>query len=128
MFLYNNNNQDKKYDFDKIKWFFCLFFLVLSFFCDYYLKEHYFFLRFTVLIFNLLISFFLFFLTKKGKEIFLFFCESKIEMSKVIWPTRQESLQTTLVVFLVTVVMAVILWGFDSVLINIISFIINLRF
>lgn len=127
MFL-NNNTQNKKYSFDKIKWFFCLFFLILSFLSDYYLKEYYFWLRYIVLCLNLSISLFMFFFTKKGREVFLFFQESKIEMSKVIWPTRQESLQTTLVVFLVTVIMAIILWGFDSILINIISFIINLRF
>lgn len=126
--ILNNNTKNKKYDFDKIKWFFCLFFLVLSFFCDAFFKKYSFFLRFFVLILNILISVVMFFLTKYGKKIFLFFCESKMEINKVIWPTTQESLQTTLIVFLVTIIMAIILWGFDSILINIISFIINLRF
>ncbi|VAX10884.1 Protein translocase subunit SecE, partial [hydrothermal vent metagenome] len=39
-----------------------------------------------------------------------------IEVRKAVWPTRQETTQTTLVVMLMVVVMGLILWVFDTFL------------
>ena len=41
---------------------------------------------------------------------------SRVEIRKVVWPTRQETTQTTLVVVVVVLVMALILWGLDTLL------------
>ena len=54
--------------------------------------------------------------TSQGKQFLDFARESKIELRKVFWPTRQEVVQTTLVVAAFVVVLALILWGIDSVL------------
>lgn len=67
-------------------------------------------------------------LTTKGKATVVFARESRIEMRKVIWPTRQETLHTTLIVAAVTAVVSLILWGLDSILVRLVSFIIGLRF
>ena len=40
--------------------------------------------------------------------------EARAEIRKVVWPTRQESTQTTLVVVGFVLLMALILWGLDS--------------
>lgn len=61
--------------------------------------------------------------TAKGKAAVTFAKEARIEMRKVIWPTRQEATQTTLVVVAVTAVMSLLLWGFDGIAIRLISFI-----
>lgn len=45
-----------------------------------------------------------------------FFVESQFELRKIVWPTRQESTQTTLVVAVVVVVISLLLFAFDSVL------------
>ncbi|AWH89101.1 preprotein translocase subunit SecE [Limnobaculum parvum] len=66
--------------------------------------------------------------TVKGKAIVEFARAARIEMKKVIWPTRQEALQTTLIVAAVTVVMSLILWGLDGILVRLVSFITGLRF
>ncbi|AFA41081.1 preprotein translocase membrane subunit [Wigglesworthia glossinidia endosymbiont of Glossina morsitans morsitans (Yale colony)] len=71
---------------------------------------------------------FLFTTTIKGKKIIKFIYISCKEMQKVIWPSFQEALQTTLIVSLVTLIMSLLLWGLDSLLIRIISFITGLRF
>ena len=42
--------------------------------------------------------------------------ESHFELRKIIWPTRQETLQTTLVIFVVVVIISLMLFGFDSIL------------
>ncbi|AWK15409.1 preprotein translocase subunit SecE [Candidatus Fukatsuia symbiotica] len=66
--------------------------------------------------------------TVKGKATIAFAREARTEMRKVIWPTRQETLQTTLVVAAVTTVMSLILWGLDGILVRLVSFITGLRF
>ncbi|MBE1277575.1 preprotein translocase subunit SecE [Enterovibrio norvegicus] len=59
-------------------------------------------------------------LTAKGKAAITFAQESRMEVRKVVWPTRQETLQTTLIVLAVTVVMALILWGIDGIMVRLV--------
>ncbi len=67
-------------------------------------------------------------ITTIGKGIVTFARESRIEVRKVVWPTRHETLRTTLIVATVTAVMSMILWGLDGILVSLISFITSLRF
>ena len=67
-------------------------------------------------------------LTTKGKATLAFAREARTEVRKVIWPTRQETLHTTLIVAAVTAVMSLILWGLDGILVRLVSFITGLRF
>jgi len=41
---------------------------------------------------------------------------SRTEIRKVVWPTRQETVQTTLIVVAFVVLVALILWGLDTLL------------
>lgn len=54
--------------------------------------------------------------TNFGKTSWNFIKEARMEMRKVTWPTRQETVQTTLVVVAMVVVVALILWGIDTFL------------
>ncbi|MDE1169311.1 MAG: preprotein translocase subunit SecE [Pseudomonas sp.] len=54
--------------------------------------------------------------TAKGKSFFILAKEARTEIRKVVWPTRQETTQTTLIVVAVVLVMALLLWGLDSLL------------
>jgi len=54
--------------------------------------------------------------TAKGSAFFTLVKEARAEMRKVVWPTRQETTQTTLIVVAVVLVMALLLWGLDSLL------------
>ena len=54
--------------------------------------------------------------TVKGKSFFVLVKEARTEIRKVVWPTRQETTQTTLIVVAVVLVMALLLWGLDSLL------------
>jgi len=40
----------------------------------------------------------------------------RIEMRKVVWPSRQESIQATLMIAIVVLISALLLWGLDSAL------------
>lgn len=54
--------------------------------------------------------------TVKGGAFFALAKEARTEIRKVVWPTRQETTQTTLIVVAVVLVMALLLWGLDSLL------------
>jgi len=54
--------------------------------------------------------------TVPGKEFYVYAQESYDETKKVVWPTRKETIQTTGVVFLFVVTMALFLWAVDSTL------------
>ncbi len=54
--------------------------------------------------------------TEKGAAVFLLIKEARSEIRRVVWPTRQETTQTTFIVILLVIVFAIILWGLDSLL------------
>jgi preprotein translocase subunit SecE len=54
--------------------------------------------------------------TAVGRRTWEFIGDSKMEVRKVVWPSRQETIQTTLVVFVMVLLMALVLWFFDMAL------------
>ena len=54
--------------------------------------------------------------TAKGNAFWDLMKAAQIEVRKVVWPSRQEVTQTTLVVIAVVIVTALLLWGLDSIL------------
>ena len=62
-------------------------------------------------------------MTEKGQTFLGFAKESRLEVRKVVWPTRQETLQTTLIILAVSTVVGLVLWGLDGVFVRIVSFI-----
>ncbi len=54
--------------------------------------------------------------TEHGRTAFAFMRESRTELRKVVWPTRKETTQTTLIVMAVVVLVAIILWFLDTLL------------
>jgi preprotein translocase subunit SecE len=52
----------------------------------------------------------------QGRALWLFVQGSRVELRKVVWPTRQETLQTTLVVMVAILVMGIFFWILDYVL------------
>ncbi|OIP17532.1 MAG: preprotein translocase subunit SecE [Betaproteobacteria bacterium CG2_30_59_46] len=52
--------------------------------------------------------------TGPGQQFFAFGKDAWVETKKVVWPTRKETLQTTGVVFLLVVVIAIFLWIVDA--------------
>ncbi|OUR72359.1 preprotein translocase subunit SecE [Methylophaga sp. 41_12_T18] len=54
--------------------------------------------------------------TQMGASMLSYVGDTQTEVRKVVWPTRQETVQTTLIVILMVTVMALLLWGVDSIL------------
>jgi len=51
--------------------------------------------------------------TSLGQEGFAFAREAAVETRKVVWPSRKETIQTTVAVFVMVLVMAIFLWIVD---------------
>ena len=52
----------------------------------------------------------------QGRRLWAFIQGSRVEIRKVVWPTKQETTQTAIAVFVFTLVMALFFWGLDSFL------------
>lgn len=54
--------------------------------------------------------------TQLGRELWGYVVGSRTELRKVVWPSRQEAVQSTLMIAVVVLVMSLLLWGLDSLL------------
>jgi preprotein translocase subunit SecE len=51
--------------------------------------------------------------TLKGRQTIDFVRDAQVEVRKIVWPTRQETSQTTLFVIIVVIIFAILLWVLD---------------
>ena len=63
--------------------------------------------------------------TEKGRAFISLVKDARTEVKRVVWPTKQETVQTTLIVLVVVSIMAFILWLLDLGLGKLISMIIG---
>ncbi|REH38624.1 protein translocase subunit secE/sec61 gamma [Paraperlucidibaca baekdonensis] len=61
-----------------------------------------------------LVALVLVFTTIQGRRFVDLLRQAQVEVRKVVWPTRPETTQTTLIVLGVVLVMSLLLWGMDS--------------
>jgi preprotein translocase subunit SecE len=54
--------------------------------------------------------------TNLGQNIIGFGREARMEVRKVVWPTRQETVQTTFMVIVAVIIIGIFLWLIDMVL------------
>lgn len=59
--------------------------------------------------------------TTKGQAFINFAKESRIEVRKVVWPSRKEATHTTAIVLIATVIVALVLWGLDGILVRVVG-------
>jgi preprotein translocase subunit SecE len=57
-----------------------------------------------------------------GRSFWQFFLESRVELRKVFWPTRQETFTTTLVVLVFVVIASTFFWLLDLLLASVTRF------
>lgn len=53
-------------------------------------------------------------ITTQGKSFLQLLSEAQVEVRRIVWPTKDETTQTTLIVCAVVLVMSLVLWGVDS--------------
>ncbi|WP_041069690.1 preprotein translocase subunit SecE [Candidatus Ishikawella capsulata] len=122
----NSENQAKgnKLWLERIKWISVVGLFLLAVGSKYYLHITHMSILITLLL--IIATCVMLFLTTKGKALLLFANEAQNEIGKVVWPTCQESIQTTFIILAVTIVMSIIIWGLDRMLVRILSFITEL--
>ncbi len=80
----------------------------------YYLDQSPMILRVAAVLAGLVAGAVTFWTSGPGKQFYGYSQESVAETKKVVWPTRKETLQTTGIVFVFMVVMALFLWMVDA--------------
>jgi preprotein translocase subunit SecE len=53
-------------------------------------------------------------MSSQGQRLWHFIQGSRVEIRKVVWPTKQETTQTAIAVFVFTLIMMVFFWALDS--------------
>ncbi|SLM61400.1 MULTISPECIES: preprotein translocase subunit SecE [Dickeya] len=124
----NTEAQESGRGLEALKWLVVAVLLVVAIVGNYYYREFSLPLRAMAVVVLIAAAGGVALLTTKGKATVLFAREARTEVRKVIWPNRQETLHTTLIVAAVTAVMSLILWGLDGILVRLVSFITGLRF
>ena len=107
--------------FDKVKWLIALLILVIGFIANYHYLQEPLSLRLAGWIVLICVVLYIIAKTTKGAKAWRFLKEARNEIRRVVWPKRQETVQTTGLVMLMVVVMALILWGVDTLLLYAIS-------
>lgn len=67
-----------------------------------------------VLLAGLVLAGFVFFKSPQGIQLSAFLKETKIELRKVIWPTKDETIKTTGMIMVAVVIVAIFLWIVDA--------------
>ncbi len=52
--------------------------------------------------------------TATGQDAWIFIKGANIERQKVVWPTRPEALQVTLMVIVLVIILGLMMWAFDA--------------
>jgi preprotein translocase subunit SecE len=90
--------------------------LVMGMILFYYFSDIRLFYRVIGMIAVLILSGYIGYQSDFGKLVYSYVTDSKIELKKVTWPTKQETTQTTLGVIFVVIVVGILLWLFDMLL------------
>jgi preprotein translocase subunit SecE len=98
---------------EKIKLMLAILLLAAGVGAFYLLAEHAMVLRILLVLAGIAAAAAVMWTTPQGKAAFDFSRESVAEAKKVVWPNRKETLQTTMVVFALVVVMGLFLWVVD---------------
>ncbi|TGO02582.1 preprotein translocase subunit SecE [Candidatus Thiomargarita nelsonii] len=101
---------------DIFKWFLVILLLSAGIIGFYYFAEHSLLLRVISLIAVIGVVTLIAASTEKGHSTKNFLKETHLEVRRVVWPTRKETLHMTGVVLVMVVLVAFIIWGLDSIL------------
>ena len=107
---------------DSIKWGVAILFLAAAVGGNYYFGELSVLYRALGVVAAVIVALFFAATTQKGTEFIGFAKESRTEVRKVVWPSRQEATQTTMIVLVATVIMGLLLWGLDGIIVRVVGF------
>ena len=101
---------------DVVKQVFSVIFLIAGVAAFYYFSEVQLLYRVLGIVVVVLVALGLMLTTALGQGIWSFVLESKLEVRKVVWPTRDETTRTTMLVFAMVFIVGFVLWLLDMFL------------
>jgi preprotein translocase subunit SecE len=108
--------EEKQFRFDWLKWSLVFALAAGAIYGNWYFTAESVFYRVVGLLLVLVVCGFIAAQTAKGVATLELAFGARTEWRKVVWPTAEERNQTTLIVVAVILLMALILWGIDSLL------------
>ena len=108
-------NQKSEATFEWLKWLGVIILVVIAVVGNYIYKDTNLLYRVLAVVAILAGALLLASITNKGKNAINFAKEARMEIRKVVWPTRKETVQTSLIVIAATVFMTLVVWGVDSI-------------
>jgi preprotein translocase subunit SecE len=112
----NIKSEEKEYRLDFAKWIVVAALVALGVYGNSHFSAQPVFLRALGLIVIAAVALVIAYNTEKGASLWSLVQGSVVELRKVVWPTRQETNQTTLIVIAVVIFMSLVLWALDTVL------------
>lgn len=112
---------------DRLKWVVIIVLLIAGFVANVYFSQIAWAIRTAIGIVWLAILAAIALWTAQGQKAWLFIKAARNELRKVVWPTRQQTTQTTLVVIAMVTVTALVLWGLDTLFFWAVSFVTGQR-
>jgi preprotein translocase subunit SecE len=98
---------------DKIKLIATALIVVIGIAAFYYFNEQPGYVLLGILVATLAAAIVVFYQTAAGKATWEFIKGARQEMRKVVWPNQKETMQVTLIVFVMAVIVAIFLWVVD---------------
>ena len=108
--------EDKQFRLDWLKWLVAALVLGGAIYANWYYGAESVLYRALGMIVAIAVASFVAAQTAKGTALISLGIGARTELRKVVWPTKQERNQTTLIVVAVILLMSLILWGIDSLL------------
>jgi preprotein translocase subunit SecE len=103
---------------DKVWWSLIFIILATAVGANFYFADRSLLIRIIGLLIVIVASAVLALRTTSGQKMWTLWLESVQEVKKVVWPTRQETIQTTLAVLAMVLVMGILLWTADFLLLR----------
>jgi preprotein translocase subunit SecE len=112
----NVEEESKQFQLDWLKWLVAVVLLGGAIYANWYYGAESALYRALGMIVVVLVAAYVAAQTEKGAAVVELAIGARTELRKVVWPTKQERNQTTLIVVAVILLMSLILWGIDSLL------------
>jgi preprotein translocase subunit SecE len=117
----NAQTEESGSSFDIFKWVLVVAFLAAAIVGNQYFAELSLLIRVAAILVAAAMAFLIAATTHKGKSALGFAKEARVEARKVVWPTRQETLQTTLIIMVAVAAVSLLLYFIDMALVKIVA-------
>ena len=101
---------------DVVKWILSTAMFLGALVAFYYFDQYPLMYRVLGLIGIVILGFLIVFNTERVRGLRVFTHDARVELKKVIWSTKAEVIQTTVIVFVVVIIMSILLWLLDKLL------------